>query len=212
MSKIHPALYSSEAHDWQTPPDFIERLLKFEKRQRFDLDVACTQQNVPARIYCKEHEVDSLTVDWTKPVILEPFPADPLCWMNPPYGNLLPKFVKKAYEEYRQGCRIWGLIPARPDTTYWHQYVFSAQSIVIFLKGRLKFIKPGSEELKGDGTAPFPTALIYWGSDWKDVAIRFVQEKPFEGTITLYGGSTVEWKERKHTRKPEETPGQLSLI
>ena len=52
------------------------------------------------------------------------------------------------------------LIPARTDTSYWHDYIFGKAEIQ-FLRGRLKF------ELNGvaKDSAPFPSALvIYKGS------------------------------------------------
>jgi site-specific DNA-methyltransferase (adenine-specific) len=47
------------------------------------------------------------------------------------------------------------LIPARTDTTYWHDYVMKGD--IRFLRGRIKFVQP-------DGTAkdaaPFPSAIV----------------------------------------------------
>jgi hypothetical protein len=51
---------------------------------------------------------------------------------------------------------VVGLVPARTDTTWWHQDV-AGHATVFFLRGRLSF---------GDGTqpAPFPSALLVWGA------------------------------------------------
>ena len=48
------------------------------------------------------------------------------------------------------------LLPARPDTAYWHEHV-AGRAAVYFLRGRLRF---------GDGvqSAPFPSALAVWGA------------------------------------------------
>lgn len=47
------------------------------------------------------------------------------------------------------------LIPARTDTSYWHDYVMRGD--IRFLRGRIKFVQP-------DGTAthpaPFPSAIV----------------------------------------------------
>jgi hypothetical protein len=47
------------------------------------------------------------------------------------------------------------LIPARTDTAWWHDYVVKADE-VRFLRGRVKFVKPG---VKSDA-APFPSAIV----------------------------------------------------
>lgn len=49
------------------------------------------------------------------------------------------------------------LIPARTDTSYWHDYIFG-NADVEFIRGRLKF---------GDATnsAPFPSAVIIFKND-----------------------------------------------
>ena len=50
---------------------------------------------------------------------------------------------------------VIGLLPARPDTKYWHRDIAGSASI-FFLKGRLKF---GNTEQ----VAPFPSCLVVWG-------------------------------------------------
>lgn len=57
---------------------------------------------------------------------------------------------------------VIALLPARPDTNYWHEHI-AGQAVVYFLKGRLRF---------GDGeqSAPFPSALVVWGADPETIA------------------------------------------
>jgi hypothetical protein len=71
--------------------------------------------------------------------------------MNPPYGRVIGKWVKKAYEESLRGALVMCLLPARTDTAWWHDYCMRGE--VTFLRGRLKF---------GDAKAgaPFPSALV----------------------------------------------------
>ena len=77
--------------------------------------------------------------------------------MNPPYGREQVKWINKAYEESKQNnVSIMCLIPARPDTKIWHEIIFKNASAICFIKGRLKFNN-------GEGSAPFPSALIYFG-------------------------------------------------
>ena len=51
------------------------------------------------------------------------------------------------------------LIPARTDTSYWHDYIFNKAAEIRFLKGRIKFERP--DGTKGDA-APFPSAVIVY--------------------------------------------------
>ena len=71
---------------------------------------------------------------------------------NPPYGRELPKWVKKCYEESRKGTLVVMLIPARTDTSYFHDYIYHKAEIR-FIRGRLKF---------NDGKlgAPFPSMVV----------------------------------------------------
>ena len=79
-------------------------------------------------------------------------------FVNPPYGRHLPAWIAKARAEVEHGNArvVIALIPARTDTSYWHQH--RTQADVYFLKGRLRF---------GDNSqsAPFPSALAIWGAD-----------------------------------------------
>ena len=61
-------------------------------------------------------------------------------------------WMKKAYEESQKGATVVCLVPARTDTSYWHEYAMQADEIR-FVKGRLKF---GD----GKGSAPFPSAVV----------------------------------------------------
>ena len=57
---------------------------------------------------------------------------------------------------------VVALLPARPDTGYWHEHI-AGRAVVYFLRGRLRF---------GDGgnSAPFPSALAVWGAASETVA------------------------------------------
>lgn len=72
-------------------------------------------------------------------------------YCNPPYGRELPKWVKKCYEESSHATIVM-LIPARTDTSYFHDYIYHKAEIR-FIRGRLKF---------NDGKlgAPFPSMVV----------------------------------------------------
>ena len=65
-------------------------------------------------------------------------------------------------ESQKSRTRVVMLIPARTDTKYWHDYVMKAD-VIYFVKGRLKF--GGSEN-----AAPFPSAVVVFGSQWSTTA------------------------------------------
>ena len=75
------------------------------------------------------------------------------CFVNPPYGRGIDKWIAKGYNEaMKENTKVVMLIPARTDTKYWHKYVMKASEIH-FVKGRLKF--GGSSN-----SAPFPSAVV----------------------------------------------------
>jgi DNA N-6-adenine-methyltransferase (Dam) len=122
---------------------------------RFDLDPCAPRRSrarVPARVHLIEED-DGLSVPWHGTV-----------FVNPPYGRTLSAWVAKAHAEVQSGQAKTTvvLLPARPDTKYWHEHV-AGRAAVYFLRGRLRF---------GDGkqSAPFPSALAIWGADAEKLA------------------------------------------
>ena len=87
--------------------------------------------------------------------------------MNPPYGRSIHKWTAKAKAEVEKGNAevVVGLLPARPDTRYWHRDIAGSAS-VFFLQGRLRF---GNCEQ----AAPFPSSLVLWGAS--DEVITAIQ-------------------------------------
>lgn len=128
--------FSSKTIEWATPQDLFDKL---ESEFCFDVDVCADDSNAKCFNYwTKEH--DGLSKSW-----------DGLrCYMNPPYGREIGKWVKKASEA--TGGVVVCLLPARTDTKWFHDYIYGKAEIR-FIKGRLKF---------GDATnsAPFPSMLV----------------------------------------------------
>lgn len=130
-------LMSSCRTNWKTPKDLYKSL---DKIFRFDFD-PCPPNP----------DFDGLSIEWGN------------CnYVNPPYGTVIKKWIKKGFEESQKGKTVVMLIPSRTDTQYWHDYVMKAKEIW-FIKGRLKF--DGLE-----GSAPFPSAIIIFKGK-KEVAI-----------------------------------------
>ena len=134
---MNNGLFSSKSDDWATPQHFFDSVAA--SYGPFDLDAcASAENNKCARFYAKDD--DALSREWRGRV-----------WMNPPYGRMISKWVRKAHESARAGATVVCLLPARTDTAWWHDYVLAGE--VRFLRGRLRF---------GDASdsAPFPSALV----------------------------------------------------
>lgn len=74
---------------------------------------------------------------------------------NPPYGRAIKDWVKKSSDESaKPHTTVVMLIPARTDTSYFHDYIYNKPNVEVrFVRGRLKF---------GDGqnSAPFPSMVV----------------------------------------------------
>lgn len=140
---MNAALLSSEKMDWQTPDNILELVRVVAP---IGLDPCTTQENpTDASVFiCPPG--DGLRYEWRR---------SGLVYCNPPYGSALADWARKMAVEGKAWTEIIGLVPARPDTRWWHSYIVEADAIC-FWRGRLKF--------KGaPSAAPFPSALPYWG-------------------------------------------------
>lgn len=129
---MNSGLYTSNREDWETPRTLIADLSEVFD---WDLDVCASRGNVCKNFYYE----NGLSLSWAG-----------LCWMNPPYGKQIGKWMDKASEN-----NVICLVPARTDTRWWHRNIHKA-SLVVFIKGRLKF---GNQK----GSAPFPSAFVVFG-------------------------------------------------
>ena len=133
--------FSSKTDLWYTPEDFYQ---KYNSVYNFETDVCATDENAKCEKYFTE-ETDGLSQKW-----------EGVCWMNPPYGRAISKWMKKAYESSLEGATVVCLVPARTDTNWWHDYAMKGS--IEFIKGRLKF--GGSKN-----SAPFPSAVVVFKQD-----------------------------------------------
>ena len=99
--KVH---FSSRRNNWETPRDLFDKL---NEEFNFELDVCATPENAKCKKYYSPEE-DGLKEEWKG-----------LCWMNPPYGREIGKWMKKAYESAVAGATVVCLVPARTDTAWW---------------------------------------------------------------------------------------------
>jgi phage N-6-adenine-methyltransferase len=129
-------MFSSATDLWSTPQDFFDKL---NTEFGFELDVCATTENAKCVNYFTEGD-DGLSQKW-----------EGICWMNPPYGREIGKWVAKAFASSIEGATVVCLLPARTDTRWWHDLCMLGE--VRFLRGRLKF---GTQT----NSAPFPSAVV----------------------------------------------------
>ena len=142
---INTGLFSNNSNEWGTPDELFNSL---NEEFHFTLDPCATDQNAKCEYYYTKNE-NGLLQSWKNETV----------FCNPPYGKELKQWVKKCYEEHKKnGITVVMLIPARTDTSYFHEYIYM-QSEIRFIKGRLKFINKNGEIA---GTAPFPSMLVIY--------------------------------------------------
>lgn len=126
-------MFSSKKMDWATPQDFYDKL---DSEFHFTLD--------PCADILRSRKMDLNSAGGGQTV-----------FCNPPYGRAIKDWVKKSSEEVKKpNTTVVMLIPARTDTSYFHDYIYRKPNVEIrFIRGRLKF---------GDGknSAPFPSMVV----------------------------------------------------
>ena len=138
-------MFSSETDLWATPQNFFDEL---NKEFRFTLDPCSNHENRKCDKYYTIED-NGLLQDWQGETV----------FCNPPYGKPMKDWVRKCYEEsLKPNTLVVMLIPARTDTSYFHQYIYNKARDIRFIKGRLKF---------GDAVnaAPFPSMLVVFTSN-----------------------------------------------
>jgi len=131
--------FSSATDDWATPQDFFDTL---DVEFGFDLDVCALPSSAKCERYFTPKD-DGLVQDWRG-----------VCWMNPPYGDGISQWIRKAHQSSLLGVTVVCLVPARVDTGWWWDHCRYGE--IRFIRGRLKF---GG----ADTSAPFPSAVVVFG-------------------------------------------------
>ena len=140
---------TSNTNEWYTPKELYNKL---NEEFNFTLDPCCTEKSRKCEKYFTKKE-NGLIHDWSNNNV----------FMNPPYGNDIKYWIEKAYlESLKDNTIVVALIPARTDTSYWHNFIFNKASDIRFLKGRIKFEK---EDGTLGNSAPFPSAVIVWNKN-----------------------------------------------
>lgn len=149
MGTVNAGLFTSTTDEWPTPQDLFDTLnAEFD----FTLDPCADYGNAKCPLFFTRED-DGLAQSWGGTV-----------FMNPPYGREMRLWIEKAYEESLLGASVVCLIPARTDTTYWHDFVMKAAE-VRFIRRRLHFSNARHDERKASGeatahNAPFPSVIV----------------------------------------------------
>lgn len=138
INRVH---FSSKTDLWSTPQDVFDQL---NREFSFTLDVCALPENAKCKNFFSPKE-NGLQQCWTG-----------CCFMNPPYGREIRKWMEKAYKSSLCGATVVCLVPARTDTSWWHDYAINGE--IRFIRGRLKF--GGSQN-----SAPFPSAIVVFRND-----------------------------------------------
>ena len=136
MNDSAKVIFSSKSEMWETPQWLFDKL---DSIYHFDIDVCATHENAKCKRYFTP-EMDGLKQAWTG-----------VCWLNPPYGKTISKWMEKAYKSSMAGATVVCLVPSRTDTAWWHDWAMRGE--IEFIRGRLRF--SGSAV-----NAPFPSAIV----------------------------------------------------
>lgn len=152
MGSHHSAAPQSES--WATPPFIIEAL---GGPQSFDLDpCAMIEQPVETARHSYTIRDNGLLLPWYGRV-----------WLNPPYSTaLIGKFMGRMAAHGRGVALIF----ARTETDTFFRFVWDSATAVLFLKGRLSFVKPDGTIGRGrNAGAGAPSVLCAYGHDDADI-------------------------------------------
>lgn len=144
-TRIH---YSSVDETWNTPSVVLRALAPLGP---IGLDPCSNPTSivVARTAWILARDGDSLARSWG---------GHGLVFVNPPYGDELPRWVAKCAAEAASGVELVMLVPARTDTQWWNLAI--ERGTAALWRGRLVFLGAPS-------SAPFPCALIYMGPRWR---------------------------------------------
>lgn len=131
-------MFSSKTDLRATPQEFYDQL---DDEFHFTLDPCATDENHKCEKYYTIED-DWLKQSWDNEIV----------YCNPPYWREIKKRVQKWYNA--RGGVIVMLLPARTDTSRFHDYIYH-KSEIRFIRGRLKF-------WDSKNSAPFPSMVVVY--------------------------------------------------
>lgn len=142
---LNKGLYTSNTDDWATPQELFDAL---NNEFEFTLDPCASPDNAKCVKYFTKED-NGLAQDWTGYRV----------FCNPPYGKAIALWVQKCAEEAKKGTLVVMLIPARTDTSYFHDFIYNKAEIR-FIRGRLHFNNSRN-------SAPFPSMIVIFNNSNK---------------------------------------------
>lgn len=134
--------------DRPTPLDLFE---SFNAELKFRVDVCCSRHNHKVSGFFDEAR-NGLAQNWARW-------RD--CWCNPPYGDQIPKWIKKALMEAKRGATVAVLVPAS-TSTHWFRDMVLGKAEIRWIQSKIRFV--GQKQ-----GAPFHSMLLVYGPDVKPI-------------------------------------------
>lgn len=128
--------YDSTREDYKTPTWIVDKLLAIANIPFFDMDVCCSEENIPARFNVINGLYDGLAIEWYGN-----------CFLNPPFRDT-QKWVRKAVSETdKNNTEVYCILPAdRLETKYYQEYILqNPHCCFAFLPQKVGFVIPGHE-------------------------------------------------------------------
>ena len=148
----HPQQEATDyVDDRATDPQFWAQL---DERFHFTIDVAASAENARHERYYTA-EQDGRAQSWVGERV----------WCNPPYSDIAPWIVKAWHSD---APLVVMLLPANRTEQAWWQILIEpyrdrgAQLTVEFLRGRLRFLRPGERTIGPNRRPPFGCCLAIW--------------------------------------------------
>jgi len=157
------------AVEWATPPAIYAAL---DQEFKFTLDAAAADFNAQHVRYF-DRDTDALTASW----------AGERVFCNPPYGKGMTLWVRKALlEATEHGALVVMLLPARTDTSWFHEVVLPHAEIR-FIRGRLSYTLGAPATRRGRApfasfVAVFRPGLKLGGNGKRQLLFPFLSKVP----------------------------------
>lgn len=137
------AVFSSRSTHWCSPPAVVDRVRAL--RGAIGLDPCSNPQSI-----VRAH------VEWWRGGLGRSWNGYGLVYCNPPYGDGVGDWTSRCVKAADRGEDAVGLLPVRSDLLWWHRDVARAAA-VCYWRGRVHFLGARTG-------APFPSAIVFWGS------------------------------------------------
>lgn len=123
--------------DWETPQWLFDHL---DAEFHFILDVCANAENTKCKNFVSSMGLGGLAQPWHG-----------ACWMNPPYGKDIGKWIEKAMNcALNDNCTVVCLLPVRSNCDWW-KYVIQGE--IRFIRRKLRFVGAPSVSM-------FPSVIV----------------------------------------------------